>query len=127
MDDVMLAIGSRRKILNYIQEVITHRCHHENVNYLMVVKDLMFSTNKFRMLFSNSNYIILFPNKANSRNIKHVMRSRGFNSKDVEQLMQLAFDDENNLYPYLMLDNTHNVRIRQRIFPDCNMYVYNKI
>ena len=62
MDDMMLAVGSRKS-------------HHENVNYIFVIQDLMFSSSKFRMLFSNANYIVLFPNKSDSRNAKHILRS----------------------------------------------------
>ena len=127
---MMLSVGSRKKILNYIQEIVTRRCHHENVNYIMVVQDLIFLTNKFRMLFSNANYIVIFPNKGDNRNIKHVLRSRGYNSKDCEKLLKLAFDDCEDSHPHLLMDNTHDVvdngRLRQGIFNDSNLYIFEK-
>ena len=90
----------------------------------------MYSSDKFRMLFSNANYIVLFTNSGDSRNIKHIMRLQGFNSKETEEILQLAFEQcESHLY--LILDNTtitfENARIRQGIFPGENLYVYNKI
>ena len=75
MDDMMLAVGSRKKIMQYVEELVTRKCHHENINYIFVVQDLMFSSSKFQMLFSNANYIVLFQNKSDSRNAKHMLRS----------------------------------------------------
>ena len=126
----MLAVGSRKKILNYIQEVVTRKCHHENINYIFVLQDLMYSSAKFCMLFSNANHIILFPNKSD-RNIKHILRSSGFNAQEIKELIQLAFGETYKTHPYLVLDSTvkvvENTRIRQGIFPGENLFVYNKI
>ena len=131
LDDMMLAMGLRKWLLNYIQEIVTQKCHHENIKYIFVVQDLMYSSDKFRMLFSNANYIVLFPNTRDSRNIKHIMQLWGFNSKETEEVLQLAFGEQYRSHPYLLLDNTRitfeNARIRQGIFPGENLYVYNKI
>ena len=70
---MMLAEGSRKKVLNYIQEIVTQKCHHENINYIFVLQDLMYSSAKFHILFSNASYVVLFPNKSDSRNIKHIL------------------------------------------------------
>ena len=131
MDDMMMAVGSRRKMMHYVEELVTRKCHHENINYIFVIQDLMFSNSKFRLLFSNANYIVLFPNKADNRNVKHIMRSRGFNSKEANEILKEAFETGQQIHPYLLLDSTietfENVRIRQGIFPNENLYVYNKI
>ena len=83
------------------------------------------------MLFSNANYSVLFPNKSDKRNIKHILRSRGFNAAEIKELLQLAFGETYRSHPYLMLDSTVNVpenaRIRQGIFPAEHLWVYNKI
>ena len=83
MDDMMLAVGSRRKMMHYVEELVTRKCHHENINYIFVIQDLMFSSSKFRMLFSNANYILLFPNKSDSRN-----------AKEIDELLKQAFNSE---------------------------------
>ena len=58
------------------------------------------------------------------------MRSRGYNSKECEVLLKLAFDYSNESHPYILLDNTHdvpdNARIGQGIFKNTNLYVFNK-
>ena len=129
MDDMMLAVGSRRKMMHYVEELVTRKCHHENINYIFVIQDLMFSSSKFRMLFSNANYI-LFPNKSD-RNVKHILRLRGYNVKEIAELLKQAFNSEEKAHPYLLLDSTvkffENVRIRQGIFPNENLYVFNKL
>lgn len=131
MDDMMLAVGSRKKIMQYVEELVTRKCHHENINYIFVMQDLMSSSSKFRMLFSNANYIVLFPNKSDSRNAKHVLRSRGFRAKEITEILKEAFDNHETSHPYLLLDSTikmvENARIRQGIFPNKSLYVYNKI
>ena len=131
MDDMMMAVGSRRKMMHYVEELVTRKCHHENINYVFVIQDLMFSNSKFRLLFSNANYIVLFPNKSDNRNVKHILRSRGFNSKEINEILKEAFEMGDKTHPYLLLDSTvesfDNVRIRQGIFPDENLYIYNKI
>ena len=131
MDDMMLAVGSRKKIMQYVEELVMQKCHHENINYIFVVQDLMFSISKFRMLFSNANYIVLFPNKSDSRNAKHVLRSRGFNVKEITEILKQAFENQETSHPYLLLDSTvkvvENARIRQGIFPNEYLFVYNKI
>ena len=131
MDDMMMAVGARKKMMHYVEELVTRKCHHENINYIFVVQDLMFSSSKFRMLFSNANYIVLFPNKSDNRNAKHVLRSRGYNAKEINEILQLAFEEGDKTHPYLILDSTvdvfENVRIRQGIFPKENLYVFNKI
>ena len=131
MDDMMMAVGSRRKMMHYVEELVTRKCHHENINYVFVVQDLMFSNSKFRLLFSNANYIVLFPNKSDNRNVKHILRSRGFNSKEINEMLKEAFEMTDEPHPYLLLDSTvetfDNVRIRQGIFPGEHMYIYNKI
>ena len=131
MDDMMMAVGTRKKMMQYVEELVTRKCHHENINYIFVVQDLMFSSSKFRVLFSNANYIVLFPNKSDSRNAKHILRSRGYNGKEITQILKEAFDADENSHPYLLLDSTvkvvENLRIRQGIFPGENLYVYDKI
>ena len=131
MDDMMMAVGTRKKMMQYVEELVTRKCHHENINYIFVVQDLMFSSSKFRMLFSNANYIVLFPNKSDNRNAKHVLRSRGYNAKEINEILQMAFEEGDKTHPYLILDSTveifENVRIRQGIFPKENLYVFNKI
>ena len=91
----------------------------------------MYSSSKFRILFSNANYIVLFPNKSNGINIKHILRSRGFNAVEIKELLQLAFGETYRTHSYLLLDSTvkvpENGRIRQGIFPGENLWVYNKI
>ena len=130
MDDMMMAVGSRKKMMHYVEELVTRKCHHENVNYIFVIQDLMFSSSKFRMLFSNASYIVLFPNKGDNRNAKHILRSRGYNSK-VNEILKQAFEEGDKTHPYLLLDSTvevfENVRIRQGIFPKENLFVFNKI
>lgn len=83
------------------------------------------------MLFCNANYILLFPNKSDSRNAKHILRSRGYNAKEIAELLKQAFNSEEKAHPYLLLDSTmkvfENVRIRQGIFPNENLYVFNKL
>ena len=83
------------------------------------------------MLFSNANYVVLFPNKSDNRNAKHVLRSRGYNSKEINEILRQAFEEGDKTHPYLLLDSTvkvfENVRIRQGIFPQENLYVFNKI
>ena len=131
MDDMMLAMGSWKKIMQYVEELVTRKCHHENINYIFVVQDLMFSSSKFRMLFSNANYIMLFPNKSDNRNAKHVLRSRGFNAKEIREILKEAFENQETSHPYLLLDSTlkveENARIRRGIFPNEYLYVYNKL
>ena len=130
MDDMMMAVGSQKKIMQYIEELVTRKCHHENINYIFIVQDLMFSSSKFRMLFSNANYIVLFPNKSDNRNAKHVLRSRGFDAKEIRELLKEAFENQDTSHPYLLLDSTvkvmENARIRQGLFPNKYLYVYNK-
>ena len=117
--------------MQYVEELVTQKCHHENINYIFVVQDLMFSSSKFRMLFSNANYIVLFPNKSDNRNEKHVLRSRGFNAKEIGEILREAFENQETSHPYLLLDSTvkvvENARIRQGIFPNEYLYVYNKL
>ena len=131
MDDMMLAVGSRKKMMQYVEELVTRKCHHENINYIFVVQDLMFSSSKFRMLFSNANYIVLFPNRSDNRNAKHVLRSRGFDAKEIREILREAFENRDTSRPYLLLDSTvkvvENARIRQGIFPNEYLYVYNKL
>ena len=83
------------------------------------------------MLFSNANYIVLIPNKSDGRNIKHILRLRGFNAVEIKELLQLAFGETYRSHSYLVLDSTVNVPenspIRQGIFPAENLWVYNKI
>ena len=82
------------------------------------------------MLFSNANYIV-FPNKSDNRNVKHVLRSRGFNAKEIQEILKEAFENQETSHPYLLLDSTvkvvENARIRQGIFPNEYLYVYNKL
>ena len=114
-----MAVSSRKKILHYVEELVTRKCHHENMNYIFVVQDLTFSSSKFCMLFSNANYVVLFHNKSDSRNAKHILRSRGFDAKEILEILKLAFDQSDKTHPYLMLDSTvqvvENVRVRRDI------------
>ena len=32
MDDMMMAVGLRRKMMHYVEELVTRKCHHENIN-----------------------------------------------------------------------------------------------
>ena len=47
---------------NKLHNYVTKDCHHSNVSLIFVCQDLMYKAEKFRMISSNSNYVIIFQN-----------------------------------------------------------------
>ena len=62
----------------------------------------MYGAEKIRVLFSNANYIMVFP-ESDKRNLKHVFRNKGISRNKANPLLNLAFETGNYAY---FLDNT---------------------
>ena len=125
-DELMFLLTGKASSTAFLNDLALKRCYHKGMNIIFVCQDLTYASEKLRMLFSNSNYIILFPNNSDKRNTKHVLKNRGLTRKKAENLLKEAFESKN--YPYLILGNSRNcpenIQIRQGVFPDENMYAY---
>ena len=125
-NNLMFLLTNKASSTKFLNDLELKRCHHEKINVIFICQDLMYTSEKLRMLFSNSNYVVLFPNDSDKRNTKRVLRNRGLTGKTADNILKEAFMSWN--YPYLILDNSQNcpenIRVRQGIFPDKNMYIY---
>ena len=125
-DDLMFLLTGKASSTIFLNDLVLKRCHPKGIDIIFVCQDLMYTSKKLRMLFSNSNYVILFPNNSDKINAKHILRNRGWTGKQAENILKEAFASKN--YPYLILDNSRNcpenIRIRQGIFTDKNMNIY---
>ena len=107
-DDLMFAVCEDKNKLDKLHGYVMKDCHHCNCSRIFVCEDLMYKVETLRMILSNSNYIILFQNIGDKRDLYHVFQTRRL-AKDV-------FSEKK--YGYIVFDNVPSSLCNGRIRTD---------
>ena len=69
LDDLMFVALGDKDNLTKLNEYAMKDFHHQNISLIFVCQDMMYCSEKFRQLRSNSLYQVLFNNIGDSRNL----------------------------------------------------------
>ena len=101
-----------------VQTLFSRGSHHNNVTLIYVNQNFYFQGPKSRTISLNSQYIILFKNKRDKKQILHLASQMG-----ETELLKFALDDIwKKKYSYLLIDlsphNDSEIMVKTDIFPD---------
>ena len=119
LDDLMINATDNKDNTKKLDEIATRDCHHEDFSIIFTCQNLNYGNTKLRTARTNSQYIIVFNNVGDNRNLKTLLFNKGLS----KNFMECLIDDMNeNDHGYIVFDNhiksKHNVRIRKDIFPN---------
>ena len=66
-------------------------CHHCNCSLIFVCRNLMYKPEKLRMILSNSNYVMVFQNNGDERNLYHIFQTRRLLKNSAKAIAQDVF------------------------------------
>ena len=73
----------------------------------------MYKAEKLRMILSNSNYVVVFQNIGDERNLYHVFQTRRLSKNSVKAIAQDVFSEIN--FGYIIFDNVPSLPSNERI------------
>ena len=85
----------------------------------------MYKAEKFRTISSNSNYVIIFHNVGDERNLYHVFQMCKLSKKLVKEITEDVFGNGSRYIVLDVLSCPSNGRIQTGIFKDKPLFVYN--
>ena len=75
-DDLMFAVCEDKEKLDKLHGYVIKDCHHYNCSLVFICQDLMYKAEKLRTILSNSNYVVVFQNIGDERNLYHVFQTQ---------------------------------------------------
>ena len=124
--DNLMFLSDVKDNWNKLHNYVMKDCHHSNVSLIFVCQDLMYRVEKFQMISSNSNYVIIFQNVEDEWNLYHVFQTHRLPKKLIKKITEGVFGNSGR---YIVLDNIlfcpPNARIWTGVFKDKPLFVYN--
>lgn len=125
LDDLMTVVASSKENTLRLDNFACRDAHHNNISVIFVCQNLMYGNGILRNSRVNSQYIVMFKNLADSRNMYTLMA----NKKIKRAVFSKVLAEINNTpYGYILFDNCvkgyDNARIRTNIFPDETTIIY---
>ena len=119
LDDLMINAVDNKENTKRIDELATRDCHHEDFSIIFTCQNINYGNTKLRTARANSQYIVVFNNVGDNRNLKTILYNKDLSKNILENLI----DDMNkDNHGYIVFDNhiksENNVRIRKNIFPN---------
>lgn len=125
LDDLMTVAVSDKENLNRLDNFACRDAHHRNISVIFVCQNLMYGAGKLRNSRVNSQYIVMFKNLADHRNMYTVGENRKISRSKMSNILK---DINSQPYGYLLFDNCvkgyDNTRVRTNIFPNEKTIIY---
>ena len=120
IDDLMSETDER------ITSLFTKKSHHRNISVIYIVQNVFHKGKENRTISLNSHYIVMFKNPRDASQITHLAKQ--MYPGNVKYMQEAFYDATSDPYGYLFIDlkqdTPEHLRLRTRIFPGQNQWVY---